>query len=157
MIPTRRWIVSLTTSVRVLALSLIALPLAAQSLPPGATKYDRANEITVAGTISGVDSYATPEGVAVHFELDTGSDFVTVHLGPATYIGQSNFFFLKDERVAVVGARVRGSGIWARAITKDGATLVLRNEDGTPRWTPAVDGTDGCGMNHAPAVVTTVR
>ena len=148
---------SLRTSVGVLALSLIALPLAAQTLPPGATKYDRASEITIAGTISGVDSYATPDGVAVHFDLDTGSDVVTVHLGPAMYIGQNNFFFLKDERVAVIGVRVRGSGIWARAITKDGATLVLRNEDGTPRWTPAVDGTDGCGLNHAPAALTTVR
>jgi hypothetical protein len=150
--------VSLTTCVRVFVLSLIAAPLAAQSLPSGTTAYDRASEITVAGTISGVDSYMTPDGaVAVHFDLDTGSDLVTVHLGPAMYIGQNNFFFLKDERVAVIGARVRGSGIWARAITKDGATLVLRNEDGTPRWVPAVDGTDGCGVNHAPVAVTTVR
>jgi hypothetical protein len=28
--------------------------------------------------------------------------------------------------------------------------LVLRNDDGTPKWTPATNGTDGCGVTHAP-------
>jgi hypothetical protein len=35
--------------------------------------------------------------------------------------------------------------------------LVLRNEDGTPRWTPATDGADGCGVNHPPLVRTTEK
>jgi hypothetical protein len=70
------------------------------------------------------------------------------------FIGMNNFSFLKDETVAIRGARVTRSGetaIWARLIVKDGKTLVLRDDDGTPRWPRAtIEDPDGCGVEHAP-------
>jgi hypothetical protein len=92
--------------------------------------------------------------------MNTGSNNVRVHVGPATYTGQNNFAFIADERVSVIGARVsRGgdSAVWARAIMTGSTMLVLRNEDGTPKWTPAIDGTDGCGVTHPPLQRTTER
>ena len=145
--------------IHVFVLGLLAAPIVAQSVATPSSAYDRARETLVAGTIDGVDAYAAADGtVGVHLEVNTGRDFVRIHVGPATYIGQNNFFFLKDERVSIVGARVHGgSAVWARAITKGSVILVLRNEDGTPKWTPATDGADGCGVNHAPLVLTTER
>jgi len=66
----------------------------------------------------------------------------------------NNFSFLVDESVTVRGAKVTRSGenaIWARLVVKDGKTLVLRDEDGTPRWSRAsAEDPDGCGVSHAP-------
>jgi hypothetical protein len=138
-------------------MTLMAASSMAQSSSPRSNHYDRSAETSVAGTVSGVDPIAAPDGtVGVHLEIDTGHGFVTVHVAPAVYVGQQNFFFLKDDRVSVIGARV-GASLWARAITKDSAMLLLRNEDGTPRWTPAIEGTDGCGVTHSPLVVTTEK
>jgi hypothetical protein len=55
--------------------------------------------------------------------------------------------------VEVIGAPTESDGhttIWAKAIMKGSQMLVLRNADGTPKWTPATDGTDGCGVAHPP-------
>jgi hypothetical protein len=117
-------------------------------------RYDRAAEKTIAGTIKAVASYPTPDGaVGVHLDLATADGLVSIHVGPAMYIGQQNFWFFADDRVEIVGARVPhddNTPFWAKAIIKGSATLVLRNDDGTPRWAPATDGTDGCGVAHPP-------
>ena len=142
-------------------LSLLAAPIVAQSIATARSAYDRATEMSLAGTIVGVDAYQSADGtVGVHLEVNTGRGFARVHVGPATYIGQNNFSFLADERVSVIGARVSKEGssaVWARAIAKGSTLLVLRNEDGTPKWTPAIDGTDGCGVNHPPLLQTTEK
>jgi hypothetical protein len=144
-------------SIHLFVLSLLAAPIVARM----SSAYDRATETSLAGTVAGVDAYAAADGtVAVHLEVNTGRDIVRVHVGPATYIGQQNFSFLNDDRVSIIGARVSQDGnsaVWARAIMKGSAMLVLRNEDGTPKWTPAVDGTDGCGVEHPPLPRMTER
>lgn len=147
--------------VHVFILSLFAVPIVSPSLanPPG--PYDRANETSVSGTIVGVDAYVSADGaVGVHFDLNTGTTIVRVHVGPARYIGGNNFYFLADDRVTIIGARVSHDGnrvIWARAIQKGALTLVLRSEDGTPKWAPATDGADGCGVDHPALPRTTER
>ena len=40
--------------------------------------------------------------------------------------------------------------MYARTIMKGSSTLVLRSDDGSPKWSPAVEGTDGCGVVHQP-------
>jgi hypothetical protein len=53
------------------------------------------------------------------------------------------------DQVAIIGAPTPFDGnlaVWARAIQKGSAMLVLRNADGTAKWTPATDGIDGCGV-----------
>jgi hypothetical protein len=146
---------------QVFILSLFAAPILAQTHATPRTAYDRATEAAIAGTIVGVDAYRAVDGtVGVHLEVNTGRELVRIVAGPATHIGQNNFAFLIDERIAIIGARASGDGdaaVWARTIAKGSTMLVLRNEDGTPRWTPATDGTDGCGVNHPPLVRTTER
>jgi hypothetical protein len=146
---------------QLLALSLLATPVLAQSVATPPNGYDRATETAIAGTIVGVDAYSAADGaVGVHLEVNTGRELVRVVAGPAMYIGQNNFSFLTDDRIAVIGAPVSHDGftaVWARTIAKGSTMLVLRNEDGTPKWTPATDGADGCGVNHPPLVRTTER
>jgi hypothetical protein len=146
---------------RFLVMSLLAAPLLAQSAVASGRGYDRAAEVAITGTVVGVDAYAAPDGaVGVHLEVNTGREFVRVVVAPAMYIGQNNFSFLTDDPVTIIGARVSHDGstaVWARTIAKGSTMLVLRSEDGTPRWTPATDGADGCGVNHSPLVRTTDR
>jgi hypothetical protein len=114
--------------------------------------YDKANETTITGTIRYVLSGANQDGtVGVHLEVTTPTGPVRVALGPAMYIASNNFYFFVEEPVYVVGARVGKSGeLRARSVSKDGKTfLILRNEDGTPKWSQSGE-EDGCGVSHAP-------
>jgi hypothetical protein len=116
-----------------------------------ASRYDRAAEGAITGTILHVFSGAGADGLTgVHFDLKTKGGLVDVALGPALFVGQNNFWFSAGDRVEIIGARVPrdGSTVWPRAVMKGSAILVVRNEDGTPKWTPAIDGTDGCGVAH---------
>jgi hypothetical protein len=115
--------------------------------------YDRQNEATITGTILQLTSYASPEGtVGVHFDVETRDGIVNVAVGPAMFIGNENFWFMAEDQVEIIGARAAhgGGALRARAVAKGSAILVLRNGDGTPKWTPAIDGTDGCGVAHPP-------
>jgi hypothetical protein len=116
--------------------------------------YDKGAETTVAGTVRYVLSAANTDGVVgVHLEVTTPSGPVRVALAPALFIASNNYYFFVDEQVYVVGAKVKPTGeIWARTISKDGKNfLILRDEDGTPRWERATeDDPDGCGVSHAP-------
>lgn len=121
----------------------------------GASGYDPSSEISVNGVIRYVISTEGSDGtVGVHLELTTPEGPVRVHVAPAMFIGMNNFSFLAGDSVTVRGSRVVKDGlpaIWAKLIVKEGRTLVLRDEDGTPRWPRAtLDDPDGCGVSHAP-------
>ena len=117
-------------------------------------RYDKAKETTISGPIRYVLAGTSQDGVVgVHLDVKTPAGLVRVALGPALFIASSNFYFFMDEPVSIVGAKVGPTGeIWARTVTKDGKTfLVLRDDDGTPRWQRAADeDPDGCGVSHAP-------
>jgi hypothetical protein len=121
----------------------------AQSAP-----YDKAAETSLNGTIRYVLSAASQDGtVGVHLEVTTPTGPVRVALAPAMFIASNNYYFFVDEKVYVVGAKSAKDGeIWARTISKDGKNvLVLRDEDGTPRWQRATaEDPDGCGVSHEP-------
>jgi hypothetical protein len=117
-------------------------------------RYDRSAEKSYAGTIATVVSFAAADGtVGVHVDLKTDDGkAVSVHLGPAMYIGMQNFWFFADDKVEIIGTKMTVDGnvaIWAKAIQKGAETLVLRTDDGTPKW-GGDDGMDGCGVNHLP-------
>jgi hypothetical protein len=133
---------------------LFLTPLAWAQSGPAADRYDRAAETSLIGTIVHVVSAADADGiVGVHLDLKTEQGLVKVSLGPAMFIGMNNFSFLADDRVTITGAYVMHSGgtvFWTRVIVKEGHTLTLRNEDGSPRWPNATaDDPDGCGVSHA--------
>ncbi|HTK30265.1 MAG TPA: hypothetical protein VL309_11965 [Vicinamibacterales bacterium] len=117
-------------------------------------RYDQAEEKTVKGTIKALASYPGPDGsFGVHFDLKTADGIVTVHVAPAMYIGMQNVAFSADDQVEIVGVRVRNdvtAAWWPRTIRRGTELVVLRADDGSPKWTPGIDGTDGCGVAHPP-------
>ncbi len=127
---------------------------AAMLAQSGSSLYNRASEKTISGIILHVVSMpGKGEAVGVHLDMKTPDGIVNVHLAPAMFIGEKNFWFFADEPVEITGVRASHEGntaIVARLVTKGGKTLTLRNENGTPEWTPSVDGTDGCGVTHPP-------
>jgi hypothetical protein len=115
--------------------------------------YDATSETTVSGTITQVVSVAGADGtIGVHFNLKTDAGPVRVHVGPALFIGESNFWFQIDDPVVITGAKVQKDGeigFWARTVKKeDGKTLELRTADGAPLWKGEPADADGCGVSH---------
>jgi hypothetical protein len=118
----------------------------------GSIAYNPMEETTINGTILHVVSMQGPDGFGVHFDLKTPTGLVNVHVAPAVFIGVSNFWFFADDEVELIGVKTFIDGnksFLVRTIKKvDGKTLKLRGPDGRPLWTPAIDGTDGCGVSH---------
>jgi len=115
--------------------------------------YDPSAETTVAGVVDQVLSGAGADGtIGVHLTVNTEHGLVDVQVAPAAFIGENNYWFENGDRVTVVGARAKarvGFALWARAITKNGKTLVLRDDAGQPLWKTSGAG-DGCGVSHPP-------
>ena len=118
----------------------------------GSIAYDRSAEVAVSGTILHLVSLPGPDGaVGVHFDLQTPAGMLNVHVAPAMFIGAANFWFFADEQVEIIGTPMSIDGnkaFLAKAVQKGSAVLQLRSADGTPKWSPAIDGADGCGVNH---------
>jgi hypothetical protein len=148
------------TVIALFILSLWAAPMAARSSAPPAL-YDSSAEKAISGTISAVVTLQDTDGtVGVHLDLQTADGLVRVHLAPAMFVGQKNFSFEVDDEVVIIGTRTLHDGnsaIWAKAIQKGRSLLGLRSADGTPKWMPATDGADGCGVHHAPLPIGTER
>jgi hypothetical protein len=129
-------------------LSLWVAPVATQ--PAG---YDRTAEKAIAGTIHAVVTFADAAGaVGVHLDLQTADGLISVHVAPAMFIGESNFWFFAEDQVEIVGTRMTHDGntaVWAKAIQKGSTLLAVRTAEGTPKWASAADGADGCGVDHA--------
>jgi hypothetical protein len=130
--------------------------LAAQSPP----SYDRASERVVSGIIKSVGSFPAADGsVGVHIDLKTADGLLDIRVGPAAFIGQNNFWFFADDPIVVIGAKelAPDGAIWAKTIQKGSQVLTLRGDLGLPKWKPAIDGIDGCGVNHLPIQRTTLH
>ena len=138
------------------------LLVAASAVLAAQAPYDRAAEKVVTGTIKTVVSLPAADGsVGVHFDLKTDDGkIISVHVGPALYIGMQNFYFFADDRVEIIGTRVtydENTFIEAKSIQKGSTMLVLRDDAGKPKWSGADNGIDGCGVNHIPIPRNTER
>jgi hypothetical protein len=130
--------------------------LAAQSPP----SFGGAAEHVISGTIKSVGSFPTVDGsVGVHIDLKTPDGLFDIRVGPAAFIGENNFWFFADDPIVVIGVKEPASDtvIWAKAIKKGSQVLTLRGDNGMPKWKPAIDGIDGCGVNHLPLQRTTLH
>ena len=138
---------------RGLVFTLVMAASAAMLAQGGSFTYDRAAETTVSGKILFVVAFPAPDGaVGVHFDLKGPNGMVNVHVAPAAYLGQQNVAFFADQQIEVTGVTVIQDGnksFVVRVIKADGKTLTLRTDHGKPSWTPEVEGTDGCGVNHS--------
>lgn len=101
-------------------------------------RYDPATEATMKGVVEEVQQPTGKTGWAgVHLLLRTGAETIAVHLGPAAFISGKQFSFAKGDEVEIVGSRVTYNSkpvIIAREVTKEGRTLVLRDNKGFPAW-----------------------
>ncbi len=108
-------------------------------------RYNTSTVVTIQGTIQEVQEGTVQPGAmgrmsgmgGLHLVVKTGKETVTVLAGPASFAKDKGFAFAKDDKVEVTGSRVtynEKEAIIAREIKKSGKTLVLRNEDGVPKW-----------------------
>jgi hypothetical protein len=137
---TSRIILLILTAV---ALVLTITPAAAglKSAPGVAVpKYDRAAEATFKGTVEEVRDRQCPVsgGMGSHLilRLSTGNT-IEVHLATTKFVRTYDLVFKKGDVVEVVGTKVQFEGvetIFAREVTRGGATFIFRDKNGTPIW-----------------------
>lgn len=126
---------------------------AAMLAQSGSFTYDPSAEVTVSGKVLHSFGLPAPDGtMGLHIDLSTPAGMLNVHVAPATYIAEQNFWFYADDQLEITGVKEFLDGnrsFIARSVIKGGKTLTLRGADGKVAWTPAVEGIDGCGVAHA--------
>jgi len=104
----------------------------------GARHYNPATEITVKGVVEEVMQTTGQRGWAgTHLELKTDQGVYNVHVGPSNYLAAHQITLAKGDNVEVVGSRAKVRGedaLIARQITKGSNILMLRDEQGFPKW-----------------------
>jgi len=99
-------------------------------------RYDRANEVTVRGTVVGVRDITrvgTPHGT--YLILKTPTNTLNVHLGPRRWAAKGWSTLSAGDPVEVVGCLVSPGEspiLLAREVRKAGTVLTFRNMHGFP-------------------------
>ncbi len=146
-IPSFRRAVLAAAGVALLALSSVhraaaAAPAGLEGWYPGqpyALLYSPDHVTRVAGRVLGVDRFVPREGMAegVRVRVATGTDTVWVHLGPAAYVDAQRVRLAAGDAVRVTGSAAHDGDqavVLATRVDRDGRTLRLREQDGTPAW-----------------------
>lgn len=120
---------------------LVTLPALSQG--PGrhsVRRYNPATEVRETGTVESVRQAGGNRGwTGTHILLKTEKEDLDVHVGPTEYLAESGFTFAKGDHIEVLGSRVRvgaTDALLAREVQKEGKTLVLRDGNGIPKWSP---------------------
>lgn len=114
----------------------------AQGMRQGAPMYDTKSEGTFTGTVEAVEN-VTPAGAGrrslggTHLTLKTGTETLTVHLGPTAFLASQKVEVKEGDTVEILGSRVTIEGepvVLARQVKKGTETWTLRDEAGLPLW-----------------------
>ncbi len=130
---------------RLLLIVLAAATVAVAQGPHSPMPYDPKTEVTLTGSVDEVQPRgcmhsqccASQQGGGVHLMLKSESDVIEVCVGPASFVQEKGFSFVKGDSIEVIGSRVKMAGkevVIARQITKDKQTLTLRDSKGIPGW-----------------------
>jgi hypothetical protein len=100
--------------------------------------YDVRTVETVRGEVSALETF-TGKGMSAgrHLRIKTGTETVSVHLGPEWYLEQQDVQIEAGDIVEVKGSRVSFQGapaIIAAEVRRGEATLTLRDASGWPVW-----------------------
>lgn len=102
--------------------------------------YNPETVTNITGTIESVEkqTYGKRNGyTGIHLLVQTKTEKIAVHLGPEWYIEEQGVTLDKGDKVNVEGSRITFDGepaIVARKLIKGSQALILRSEDGTPKW-----------------------
>lgn len=111
----------------------------AQERRAGGPPYNVANEVTVSGTVVGVETFTPPDGVARGvLNLTVEGKPLAILLGPQEWFAAQRFSVEKGASVQVTGltgARLNSMPAMTPRVVKVGTrTLTIRNEKGVPMW-----------------------
>jgi hypothetical protein len=101
--------------------------------------YDTKTVETINGSIISIDKSASfygKSGRGYHLTVKTEKETITVHLGPSSYL-EGKIKLQKGDNIEVTGSRTKIDGkpvIIAQKIKSGSSEVVLRDEDGTPKW-----------------------
>jgi hypothetical protein len=73
----------------------------------------------------------------IHLTLETASESLEVHLGPAGFLTEKKLSVAKGDALEIVGSRLTiddKAVLVARQIKKGDQTVTLRDESGRPLW-----------------------
>ena len=101
--------------------------------------YNPATGEVVSGEVVSVDKVMPMKGMdsGIHLMVKTGTEAVSVNLGPSWYIERLDTKIAKGDQVEVKGSRVTIAGkpaIIAAEVKKGDAVLKLRDDSGIPAW-----------------------
>lgn len=115
-----------------------AYPAFGQGRGSSSPVYNSRTETTVTGVVQEVKEIASGgRGTGTHLVVKTDSGVIEVHVGPSWYLKQQNCEFKKDDRVDVIGSKVKFEGtdvLVARQIKAGDKTWTLRDTQGKPAW-----------------------
>jgi hypothetical protein len=128
---------------RVVGVFFLAAPLLL-GLPggtvPAEPRYDPATPVDMTTVV--VDVREVPAGNPLagwHITVRaSANDTIDVYLGPSEFLRDCQITFAKDDRVHVLGSKVKfgtATMILARQVSRDSSTLYLRDARGVPYWT----------------------
>lgn len=107
-------------------------------MPRASGIYNTATETSLTGTVQEIESESSvPSREGVRVVLDTGTRDMPVMLGPSQFAPQQDLNLKEGDLIEVTGSRVEIDGVdmlVARAITKDGRRVELRDQQGRPVW-----------------------
>jgi hypothetical protein len=138
----------------VVALVFVALgiaPSADQHHGPGshwygvAPMYNSQTEASFAGIVkavnrvpaSGRHCWDAADVCGAHLTLETETETIEVHLGPAAMLEEKNVIIASGDTLTVLGSRITVGGtpvLLAREITRGDETWTLRDPAGNPLW-----------------------
>jgi len=101
--------------------------------------YDVTTVTTISGEVASVEQFVPYAGAppGVHLIVATGSESISVHLGPAWFIENQDEVIDVGDAVTVTGSRIvylEQAAIIAASVQTDGAALLLRDWRGIPVW-----------------------
>lgn len=104
--------------------------------------YDPKKIAKVKGVVEKVELITPRKGMSngIHLKLKTDSDVKSIHLGPSWFIKRQEVEILKGDTIEATGSKVEYKGkpvMIASMVKKGDSTLMLRDENGRPRWSGA--------------------
>jgi len=101
--------------------------------------FDPATMETLSGEVLSVDSLTPLNGMGpgIHLMVRSDVETISVHLGPAWYIGGQDVRIETGDTLGVTGSRIEFQGkpaIIASEVKKGDEVLKLRDERGIPVW-----------------------